>query len=791
MLIVLFISFIIGCKRDNVLGTVIDPISTPTIPAAVVNDLTQVTASVSGVVMDESNNPIASAVVTSGAATTTTNSNGMFIFQNISLSKENGSVTVVKAGYFKGVRSFKTTAGKNHTVRLQLMQKILSGSVVAATGGTITSNGGATINFPAAAFVTGTGAVYSGSVNVYSRWIDPTSANLPFIIPGDLRGVSTNGAENILETYGMVGAELEDASGNTLKIATGKKATISFPLPASLQASAPSTIPLWHFDDNTARWKEDGTATRIGNTYSAQVDKFSFWNGDIPISQLVLLDYTLINATFNSPLISVLTRITKGNGQYETIHTNNAGFASLLVPKNTALVLEVINPCNSIIYTQNIGPFTSNTSLGNINITLPASDYKNFTGTLLNCSGGLVTNGYLSFYANAFSNAYANTNSSGNFAFSILNCSAGNLTFNYLGVDNTSGVTSALVTNTSTNGNAAINLGNITICATPSNGDVYAVGYEEITATSNLRKAKFWKNGILTDLTNGTYQASAGGIVLSGTDVYICGQEMNSAGIRIAKVWRNGVASDILNTTAYHNYASSIYISGTDIYVAGYEENNAGTYTRAKLWKNGISLPLTNGSYYAQANSLFVSGTDIYVAGKETNTAGPGAGFAKLWSNGSTSTTFLSSLTSSANSIFVSGNDVYVAGWEGSATGILKAQIWKNGIPTSLTNGSFEAMANSVFVVNSDVYVAGYENNPAGVRIAKFWKNGIATNLTNGTLTADASSIFILNGDVYVGGRQTFAPFTTQIQAKVWKNGVSTNLTDGTKTAGVTSIFVR
>ena len=214
VLLALFLLFTIGCKRDNVLENVVPP-TPPTPTINVVNDATQVTASVSGIILNESNAPIANAVVTSGAATTTTNSNGMFIFQNISLSKENGSVTVVKAGYFKGVRSFKTTVGKNHTVRLQLIQKVLSGSVNAAAGGTINSNGSATIIFPTAAFVTSTGAAYTGTVNVYSRWIDPTAANLPSIIPGDLRGIGTNGAENLLETYGMVGAELEDASGNS------------------------------------------------------------------------------------------------------------------------------------------------------------------------------------------------------------------------------------------------------------------------------------------------------------------------------------------------------------------------------------------------------------------------------------------------------------------------------------------------------------------------------------------------------------------------------------------------
>lgn len=168
--VLMAITLFLGCKRNDP-----DIIQNPTTPgvSAPVDDLIQVKASVSGIVLDETNKPIANAIVTSGAATTITNTNGIFSFNGISLSKENGSVTVVKAGYFKGVRSFKTIADKNNAVRIQLMPRALSGSVNAATGGLIDANGNATINFPANAFVTSTVAAYTGAVKVYSRWIDP------------------------------------------------------------------------------------------------------------------------------------------------------------------------------------------------------------------------------------------------------------------------------------------------------------------------------------------------------------------------------------------------------------------------------------------------------------------------------------------------------------------------------------------------------------------------------------------------------------------------------------------
>ena len=773
---ILITILIIGCKRESVLDNPIGPILPPPTTVTIVNDLTQVTASVSGIVLDESNAPISSAVVTSGGATTTTNSNGMFIFQNISLSKENGSVTVVKAGYFKGIRSFKTTTGKNHTVRLQLMQKVLSGTVNATAGGTINSNGGASIIFPAAAFVTGTGAAYTGTVNVYSRWINPTAANLPFIIPGDLRGVGTNGAENILETYGMVGAELEDANGNTLKIATGKKATISFPLPASLQASAPATIQLWHFDDATARWKENGSATKAGSTYTAQVDKFSFWNCDVANSNFINLDYTLINASTNSSLISTSTRVKRvSNGSYAYGITNNAGFVSGLVPKNEALVLEVVSGCGAVIYSQNVGPFSTNTSLGNINVTLIASQVINFSGTLINCNATPVSNGYVSLYATSGIGAYATTSTIGAFSFSILNCTGVSLPYSCIGVDNSTSLRSSILIGSSISGN--INLGIISACGVTSGGDVYVVGMEENAA--HIGMAKLWKNGVGTNLSSGANGSAgrANSVFVTDSDVYVVGyQNINQQ----ATIWKNGNASYLTSTSGVSG-ANSIYVVGIDIYVAGFDG------AKARIWKNGIATDLTNGSTTAMANSVFVSGTDVYVAGWEKLSSGNK--IAKLWKNGSVINLNTGIGNSAeAKSVIVSGTDVYVAGQEGLA------KVWKNGIGSNLqipTGSSINVSSvNSMYISGNDVYVVGeYFSSPM------LWKNGLITNnlFTTGTIYTNTTGVFVKGSDIYViGYDQTAAPsgFPGDI-AKVWKNGFPINLSSGNEISQPWAVYVK
>src|SRR6185295_10997531 len=177
-----------GCQRD-----LNDPDgnSPPGNGGSAVNDNIMVSASVRGIVVNENNQPVAGAVVTSGTNTTTTDSYGTFRFNNISLSKANGYVKVTKTGYFTGSRTFISTAGRTHNVRIKLLPKTNAGNFAGSAGGTVNVTGGGKLVMPANAVTDAGGNAYSGTVNVAMAWIDPTSNDLPNIVPGDLRGITT------------------------------------------------------------------------------------------------------------------------------------------------------------------------------------------------------------------------------------------------------------------------------------------------------------------------------------------------------------------------------------------------------------------------------------------------------------------------------------------------------------------------------------------------------------------------------------------------------------------------
>lgn len=447
---------LVSCQREIVL-----PVG-PTTPTDVVNDNITVVAGVRGTVIDEAGRPVSGALVTCGVQTQSTDRYGTFSFKNISLSKANGSVKVVKSGYFTHFRSFPSTAGRMHQVRIQLLPKSNSGNFDAVSGGTVNLPNGAKLTMPANAVADASGNAYTGQVQVAMTWIDPSASNLADIVMGDLRGVTTDGQERGLETYGMIGVELTSPSGQPLNVATGKKADLSFPIPGSLSGTAPATIDLWYFNESRARWMQEGTATRTGNTYQAQVSHFSFWNCDAPFP-LIDLCMTLQSATGNQPLNNVAVSIRRPNNSYGYGRTDSIGKLCGKVPKNEALVLNVLDQCGNVVYSQNIGPFTTNTDLGVVSVTVPAANTLTITGTVTDCSNNPVTNGAVLIYTGG---AYAYTAyvTNGTFSHTILRCNSGPINFSILGVDYNTLQQGVPYSGTATSGTTAV--GAIQACGT-------------------------------------------------------------------------------------------------------------------------------------------------------------------------------------------------------------------------------------------------------------------------------------------------------------------------------------
>ena len=473
-----FAAVVTGCKKEN-------SSSDSNNPVFAVNKISVI---VTGRIVDESNQPISGATVTAGNTTSTTDLNGNFRINNASLY-ESAVVSVEKTGYFKGGRTFFAKEYQKHFIEIMLLSKISVGKINATSGGTLNIGNGSAITLPANGIINNTtGNAYTGDVSIAMTWINPTSTDLYRQMPGDLRGIDATGAEQGLQSFGMLGVELSGTSGEKLQIATGKKANIKFPIPASILATAPTSIALWSFNDTTGIWKQEGTATKSGNTYVADVSHFSFWNCDAYFP-LARFSAKFINQN-NAPLQHALIRIKRANGSSSYGFTDSTGYVTGQVPSNETLVMEVSSgyTCNTPIFSQNIGPFVTGTtnSLGTITVTIPAQNSISITGTVVNCSNNAVSNGFVKISVGT-NNYTAITNASGVFSLSFLSCSS-SPSITYYAVDATnnqqSTTASMVVTNPTTN------LGSITACGISTARYIYynidGVNYSILPPTDSI-----------------------------------------------------------------------------------------------------------------------------------------------------------------------------------------------------------------------------------------------------------------------------------------------------------------
>lgn len=140
------------------------------------------------------------------------------------------------------------------------------------------------------------------------------------------------------------------------------------------------------------------------------------------------------------------------------------------------------------------------------------------------------------------------------------------------------------------------------------NNDVYVVGRCIVEENDWNMTAVYWKNEEMIPLS--TKDSYAVDITTSGDDVYICGREMTE-GVSIAKYWKNGIEFDLSDGTI-NSGASRVVVEGEDVYVTGYEELRKDFYIPV-FWKNGVKQILTEEMLHGYNPVIAVSQGDTYI----------------------------------------------------------------------------------------------------------------------------------------------------------------------------------
>lgn len=441
-----------GCQKDVSYAGRTNP--QPVLPDPI-------TASLQGNVVDENGLAAVGVTISVGGKTALTDTKGSFRITGAALDKKASLVTAERPGYFKAYRSFCATAGANK-IMIKLVKKVLVGTINGASGGEVSLSNGSKVALPAnGVVVASSNSSYTGVVNVYAAYIDPTATDIGQTIPGSLMANDKDGKRVTLSSYGMLAVELQATTGEKLQIKSGATAQLTTAIPATAQASAPAGISLWYVDEATGFWKEEGTATKQGNAYVGTVSHFSFWNCDVSINAV----YITVNLKTpqGQPLVNAAVRLTRTQGQYPYSTygwTDSLGQVSGLVPSNEALQLSVLDMCWGSIYDQNVGPFAQATTLPDITVSYTGPALTTITGRLVTCTNTAVTNGFAIISLNN-EVRYAGVDNNGNFSTNILDCGGAAGTVMIVGIDNTNQVQSG---NSYPYNSPTLNVGDMTVC---------------------------------------------------------------------------------------------------------------------------------------------------------------------------------------------------------------------------------------------------------------------------------------------------------------------------------------
>jgi len=258
------------------------PTPTPGLPEGVA-----IKTSVFGRIVNEKDEPLNGVSVAGGGVSAVTDVNGIFILKDVMLDQARAYITAAKPGYFKGSRIFQPVKdGMSRPPLIKMLPQKSIGIISAAAGGSVSSTGGTKIELPANAIEN-----YTGQVTVVTSYVNPTRPDFFARMPGDLAANNAENKRGALISYGMSHIDLLDDKGNKVKIKAGMQATVTLPVPPSLQSSATPTIAMWYFDELKGIWKEEGTGTYQGGKYVGKVSHFSIWNYDhfSPLGSLPLI----------------------------------------------------------------------------------------------------------------------------------------------------------------------------------------------------------------------------------------------------------------------------------------------------------------------------------------------------------------------------------------------------------------------------------------------------------------------------------------------------------------------
>jgi hypothetical protein len=234
---------------------------------------------IQGIVTDELGYPLSYVTVSSGGDAMETSPEGLFVLANVPPGEAVVRATSKTQAYVTQSISVTVEEDGGAPIVLSLLPTDEGVWIPGASGGTVKGRRGAEVTLPPNAFLDPSGRAVDIELEVMLTPIDPARPEERLAAPGDFTGV-VDGELVALESFGMLDIRARNAYGN-LSLAPGTAFQVSIPLSEEVE-NPEATVPLWWFDESTAKWIPAGDAVmdETSRTYKATISQLGTWNLD-------------------------------------------------------------------------------------------------------------------------------------------------------------------------------------------------------------------------------------------------------------------------------------------------------------------------------------------------------------------------------------------------------------------------------------------------------------------------------------------------------------------------------
>lgn len=350
---------------------------------------------VMGRLVDDTDRPVAGVAVSWLDASTFTDNNGVFRLRAGTNQRE-ALLRIEHPDYFNvSRRLYIPPSNQINNFKQSLYSAAPAQGFGATFGTTAVLSDALTLVFPPNAVATMDGTPYTGSVQIAHAYLDPTLSDIANRMPGDLTARNTAAEQRLLRSFGMAGVELTSDAGEPLQLRLPVELQLT--VPDALLSDAPTTIPLWYFDEADGYWKEEGEAVLENNTYKGSVAHFTWWNCDVPID-LIFLELSFVPVAAAAGQWARLQNPTTGTIRSSQI--DPTGTAAGYVPQDALLTLSVsttalIGDCDQALTALPIGPFADDAVINDIPLDLiPVDEADTLSLKAIDCNGASVSLGY-------------------------------------------------------------------------------------------------------------------------------------------------------------------------------------------------------------------------------------------------------------------------------------------------------------------------------------------------------------------------------------------------------------